>query len=159
MCTTPHTYSLSIWRVRQEDYRSSGLAWTHSESESNLGNMTTYFKITTITKKTNWEDEFVEMHRCYLYIYTIIWVHTQMQMYLNNTLLTYPPLPTPMASSSMSKDNRMLTLGFLVPQTHRTIFFERKFGSSVNSAANRANGSLAASVCMRWAHLPLSRSY
>lgn len=68
-------------------------------------------------------------------------------------------VPTIMASSSMNKDNRMLTLGFLAPQTHRTIFFERKFGSSVSSAANRGNGSLAESMCMRWAHLPLSRSY
>lgn len=39
--------------VRQEDYRSSELAWTSSESESSLGNMTTYLKTTKVIRKMN----------------------------------------------------------------------------------------------------------
>lgn len=69
-------------------------------------------------------------------------MYIHMQMYLNNVLLTLS-LFLSMASSSVNKDSRMLSPGLLVPQTHRTIFFERQFGSPISFAANPGNGSLA----------------
>lgn len=92
-----------------------------------------------------------------------IHIHNFVYVYTNaNVFKQCPPNFTSflsMASSSVNKENRMLTPVLSVPQTHRTIFFERKFGSSISFAASPGNGSLASRVCMRWAHLPLSRSY
>ena len=62
-------------------------------------------------------------------------------------------------SLAMNIDSRMLTPGFLLSIIYKRVFFERKLGSSVSSAANPGYGSPTQRVCMRWAHLPLSKSY
>ena len=53
----------------------------------------------------------------------------------------------------------MLTPSVLLSIIHKRVFFERKLGSSVSSAAKPGHGSSTQRLCMRWAHLPLSKSY